>query len=105
MVEVADHPAELLDHRFDLADLPTAVLHLEPLHLDAASRAFIRFTPPARAKSRPTGFLTEIDIQPPHGNVSFTGRINHAAQDLRAGKPQRRAVAVSPLLRADRPPG
>jgi hypothetical protein len=31
-VEIADHAAELLDHRLDLADLTPALLDLESLH-------------------------------------------------------------------------
>ena len=34
MIEVGDHAAELLDHRLDLADLPAALLDLEPHHAD-----------------------------------------------------------------------
>jgi hypothetical protein len=33
-VEVGDHAAEFLDHRFDLAHLPSTLFDLEPQHAD-----------------------------------------------------------------------
>ena len=31
MIEIADHAAEFLDHRFDLPDMPLLLFDLEPL--------------------------------------------------------------------------
>ena len=33
-IEIGDHAPELLDHRLDLADLPTPLLDLEAHHAD-----------------------------------------------------------------------